>query len=241
MDFGMNVSAMCRNTNWRGAPLVLAVLTATLAVSPVAAQAPAWPGDSPANQPQNAAPAWPGEMPSQPAARPQIAPAAASPPPMMSPMGPPPSMSPPGGGMGMAPPPNDKQQNCVVEFNRLRGDLDKKGAVAKGISNNKGSREDLCKAVTVMFAAETKWYNYAKSNASVCGIPGDIIKQMGGGHSQVAKMKTAICNGGATAGAGAPRAPSLSEALGTSSLPTQDNTTVRRGGTLDTLTGNPIR
>ena len=145
-----------------------------------------------------------------------------------------------GGGMRA---PNAAAQACANEFTRLRGDVDKYGKAAKAVSERKGSREELCKAVTTLFGVESKWVKYAKDNASVCGIPPDIIKQLGQGHDGLGKMRTQICNVAQNGGgpAAAPRPPSLSEALGSPRLPSQDNTTVKRGGTLDTLTGNPIR
>ena len=146
-----------------------------------------------------------------------------------------------GGGMRA---PNAAAQACANEFTRLRGDVDKHGKAAKAVSERKGSREELCKAVTTLFGSESKWVKYAKDNASVCGIPPDVIKQLNTGHDGLGKMRTQICNVALNGGGGqqaAPRPPSLSEALGSPRLPSQENSTVKRGGTLDTLTGNPIR
>jgi hypothetical protein len=243
----MNANAARQNSHWpdvnrRALPRISAIAAAALWVfpalaqapmAPPAQQAPAWPSDS---QPQAApgAPAWPGGG-GAPQAQPMGAPPRMSAP--ASGFGPPPGM---GGGGGMAQP-GGGQEACANEFTRLRGEVDKHGKVAKGISERKGSREELCKAITGLFGAESKWVKYAKDNASVCGIPPDIIKQLGAGHDNLSKMRTQVCSSGGPGAAQAPRPPSLSEALGTSRLPTQDNTTVKRGGTLDTLTGNPIR
>ena len=238
----MNALALRRNADWRDTPRVFARLAVSLAVlgaTPALAQGPAWPTDAPQQQ-SSGAPAWPTDnAPPQP--RPTgIAPGGGFGPPQG---GPPPGGfgpgggGPPGGGGGQT----QAQQQCILEFNRLRGEVDKKGQVAKAISQRKGSREDLCAAVTGILGAETTWVKYAKTNASSCGIPPQIIKQLDGGHANLVKLKEQVCNGGGAAGGG-PRAPSLSEALGTTTrLPDKDNTSVKRGGTLDTLTGNPIR
>ena len=243
----MNAIANRRTTHWRAVTRVSTVIAVSLAVlaAPAFAQAPAWPTDG-QQQAAPSGPAWPADGGGQ-----QARPTGVAPAPMMGApggFGPPQGGRPPGmapggpGGMGMGPPPNEQQQKCVGEFNRLRGEVDRKGQVAKGVSDRKGSREELCSAVTGIFGAESKWFTYAKDNATVCGIPPDVIKQLAGGHENLSKVKTQVCSGAPTAGAAqAPRAPSLSEALGTTNLPTQQNTTVKRGGTLDTLTGNPIR
>jgi len=128
---------------------------------------------------------------------------------------------------------------CVAEFSRLRGEVEKRGAAAKAINDRHGSREDLCKALTTMVAAEGKWVSYSEKSQASCGIPPDLIKELKTNHDHMLKVRKQVCDAGATAAG--PAAPSLSEALGTSQLPARDNTTTKRGGTLDTLTGNPIR
>lgn len=214
----------------------VAALAAALAlgwVSSAAAQAPAWPTDAPQQPAAQSGPAWPTDRG----------------PPQGHQIPAPGGFGPPGGGAapaGFGPPgagagPEAAQQACLEEFNRLRGDVDKRGAVAKKISERKGTRAELCTAMNGVFAAESKWVKFAKDRASSCGIPGDIIKQLGKGHDHLAQMRTQICSSGGPAAAGPARPPSLSEALGTAKLPDKENTTVRRGGTLDTLTGNPIR
>jgi hypothetical protein len=215
--------------------LVIAGATLALGVSVAHAQLKAWPDQQPQRP---AGPAWPGENSAAPANAPQSA-AVQEPPPMNA--GPPPPMMAPGGfGGGMGAPP--RQQNaCMEEFSKLRGEVEKAGKVAKTVNERKGTREEFCKAITNLHGAQVKWVKYTGDHAKNCGIPGDVVTQLKAGAANLGKMKTNICNGGG-ATAGAPAAPSLSEALGTATMPaTTDDAPRRRGGTLDTLTGAPIR
>ena len=143
-----------------------------------------------------------------------------------------------GGGMGGPP----RENPCMTEFTKLRTGVENAGKVAKAINDRKGTREEFCKAITNLHGAQVKWVKYTSDNGKNCGIPPDVITQLKAGAANLNKMKTNICSGGGAAGGGAPPAPSLSEALGTATMPTtSDDAPRRRGGTLDTLTGAPIR
>src|SRR6266849_987592 len=155
--------------------------------------------------------------------------AAATPAPAMSPMGaPPPTASPFGGGGGMPP--------CMAEFGKLRDDVQKRGLAAKAAGVRKASREEMCKHITAYSAAELKWIKYTEANVTSCGIPAEVAQQLKQVHSNTEQTKEKIC----TAGPGPTAAPpSLSDALGTSRLPTPE-TTKSGNGTLDTLTGSAL-
>jgi len=194
--------------------LIVAVMM--FPVGPAAAQTLPWPSDSP--RAGTAAP-WPGER--APSASPMPAPA-------MSPMGVPPQASPFGGGGGMPP--------CMAEFAKLREDVQKRGLAAKAAGQRKVSREEMCKHITAYSAAELKWVKYTEANTTSCGIPTEVAQQLKQVHSNTEQTKEKICAAG-PAPAAAP--PSLSDALGTSRLPTPE-TTKSGSGTLDTLTGSAL-
>jgi hypothetical protein len=204
-------------------------------VTGASAQLKPWPDQQP-QPPQTQTRPWPGE--SQAAATPQAAipqPSMSGPPPMNA--GPPPMM---GGPMG--PPPGAQRENpCMEEFMRLRSEVEKSGKFAKAVNDRHGTRDEFCKAFTGLHASQARWVSYTQKNASKCGIPPDVIKQLKIGEANLNKMRNNACNGGGAA-AGAP-APSLSEALGTARLPVPDSNDAakKRGGTLDTLTGEAIR
>jgi hypothetical protein len=195
---------------------LLIVAAMMLPVCPAAAQQLPWPTDSP--RAGTAAAPWPGER----------APAA-TPTPGMSPMGaPPPMASPFGGGGGMPP--------CMAEFSKLRDDVQKRAQVAKAAGQRKVSREEMCKHITAYSAAELKWVKYTEANTAACGIPAEVAQQLKQVHSNTEQTKEKIC----AAGPGPSAAPpSLSDALGTSRLPTPE-TTKSGSGTLDTLTGSAL-
>ena len=246
----MNATALRRTACWRDVTRVSAILAVSVTAlwtAPAIAQAPAWPTDNSQPKQGPGGPAWPADGGQQPrsatapsgAFGPQQQPAGFGPPPQ------PGGFGPPQGGRPMGGPPAGNQAEldaCNSEFNRLRADVDKHGLVAKKISERKGAREELCKAVTSLHGAFANWAKYAKSKVTTCGIPDDAVKQLNAQRDQLAKVKGQVCNAGIAGGAApAARVPSLSEALGTTKLPDQSNTSVKRGGTLDTLTGNPIR
>jgi hypothetical protein len=153
------------------------------------------------------------------------------------------SPAPPGPGFGGPPPPGAQGGGgggvppCILEFTRLREDVEKKGKAAKAASEHKATREEMCKHVTVFAQAEGKWTKYAEVNVSSCGIPPQVVQQLKAVHAHTEETREKICSAQA---AGIPAAPSLSDALGTTKLPTPE-TTKTGSGTLDTLTGNAIQ
>lgn len=208
---------------------VLVFCAAVLFTGRSEAQLP-WP-----DAPKQNAPAWP-TAPSRSTATP----AAASPAPMLgmpgaAPMTPVPQAGgrPPGGpGAGDAP--------CMAEFNKLQAATDKYGKATKDASKRKASREEMCKRLTSFSAAIGKWAKYTSDHAASCGIPSRIVDQLKAGAANIAKSRKQVCDGGM---AGGPKpAPTLSDALGQTIMPTSETRTRRSlaTGTLDTLTGVPI-
>ena len=204
--------------------LALAMVAASAAAG---AQTLPWPTDAPKPQQQTAP--WPGSAPSsQPTAMP--APGA--------PMGGGPMGGGPMGGaqMGGAPPAGIPQE-CVAQFNAHREEVQKRGIAAKAAGEKKVSREEMCKVVTSYATAEAKWVKYTQDNQARCGIPKDAVDQIKGVHAKTAEIRKQICS--AAAQGGAPAAPSLSDALGTTRLPAETEKR-KPGGTMDTLTGNAL-
>jgi hypothetical protein len=193
----------------------------------------AWPNSNPQPQPQAQA-GWPS---SAPAAPPQQAPWPASAPP-----GQPTAAPPMGGGFGgggFGGPPPAAQQECVGPFTALRSEVEKRGMAAKAGGEKQASREEMCKLVTAYSAAELKWIKFAEANMSKCGIPKEIVSQLKAVHAKTADGQKKLCAAGPAGGPVA--APTLSDALGTATLPTREPEKVRKpGGTLDTLTGNAL-
>ena len=125
---------------------------------------------------------------------------------------------------------------CMVEFAKLRDDVQKRGLAAKAAGQRKASREEMCKHITAFSAAELKWVKYTETNVTSCGIPAEVVQQLKQVHTNTEQTKEKIC----AAGPAAAGPPSLSDALGTTRLPTPE-TTKSGSGTLDTLTGSAIQ
>lgn len=230
----------------RALVLVAAIVTVSAAAN---AQAPwpdsaprgqaAWPsGPAPQAQPQPQQAPWPNSAPA-PQPQPQQAPWPAAAP-QAQPMAAPPmgggfSGAPMGGGFGG---PTPVQQECMTEFGALRAEVEKRGQVAKAGGEKHVTREEMCKLVTSYAVAETKWVKYAEVNMSKCGIPKEIITQLKTVHAKTADGQKKLCSAGP---APASATPTLSDALGTATLPTRESEKKRKpGGTMDTLTGNAL-
>jgi len=214
---------------------VLVLATGLGPAAAALAQTPlkAWPDQQP-QQPQQQQ-AWPGNAPQQ-----TSAPGGA-----LAPVTAPPMMGMPQQMPAQRPQQADSNNPCVVEFTKMRGEVEKKGLVAKGVNDHKGTREEMCSAISGIHQAQANWVKWTVAHTKECSIPPDIVKQLRLGQDNLNKMRKGVCSGGgAPGGAAAMPAPSLSEALGTAGLPpsaASDNTPKKRGGVLDNMTGTPIR
>jgi hypothetical protein len=151
------------------------------------------------------------------------------------PAAPGPAASAPGGWSGGA----GGQRDCGGEFLPLRADAEKKAAAIKAAAATK-KQPVVCAAFKNFAAAEAKVVKYVEEHGTECRVPPDALKMMKANHAKTLEVRTKVCD---TAAAPAPRAPSLSDALGTSRVPTApvDNAVGKRSGsTFDTLTGNSL-
>lgn len=216
----------------RARALTLAMLLCVPA-GPVAAQSP-WPATP--TQPAASSP-WPDSPKPAPAAPWPSSPAA---PQQAAPASPWPNASAPRAAAPAAASPWNAapQRDCNSEFLPLRQDAEKRAGAIKAAAAKK-SQPELCAAFKNFAAAEAKMVKYVTDNSAACGIPPKIGQEMKATHSKTLQTRDRICS--ANAGpAAAPPAPSLSDALGTSRVPGGSGTNVQKGGTFNTLTGNPI-
>jgi hypothetical protein len=186
-----------------------------------------WPSSAPQAQPQQAP--WPASAAPQAQPQPQQAPWPSNP----QPMGP---AGPAMGGPPMAP--TAVQQDCLRDFTSLRQDVEKKGMAARTANEKKVPREEMCKLVTIYSTSEAKWVKFAADNMTKCGIPKPVVAQIKVAHSHTDDARKKLCAAGP--GQAGPAAPTLSDALGTATLPNQETEKRKSGGTLDTLTGNAL-
>jgi hypothetical protein len=128
---------------------------------------------------------------------------------------------------------------CMNEIAPLRQAVEKAGQAIKAAADKKAERSEICNRIKTFVAHEAKFIKYIETNASWCGIPPDAVAQLKKGHAHSTKMRTQACAAGPVGGRpGPPPGPGLSEALGTSRMPTNNQKSDR--GTYNTLTGNPI-
>ncbi len=128
---------------------------------------------------------------------------------------------------------------CLKKFLSLRDDATRKAEAiqAAGKRKQKPTAQEACKLFNTFIAAEDKLIKYTVDNSVWCGIPDQVVHQMKEAHAKSSAARTRICRVAAS-GPPQPRAPSLSDALGTD-VPTSDN--IKTGhGTFDTLTGTPL-
>ena len=138
------------------------------------------------------------------------------------------------------PPPPQPQQEpppCIKGFFRLRDDATKKAGLIRAASERRATPKEACALFNSFTAAELKMIKYAETNATLCGIPPQIIDQMKKAHAQAGEIRTKVCAAAESVQMG-PRPPTLSDAL---SGPIPDANNIKTGrGTFDTLTGSPL-
>lgn len=153
--------------------------------------------------------------------------------------------APPVGGAGFGgtgpqqqagPPPGAEE--CQKGFLSLRNDAEAKAKAIQAAGKRKAPPQEACKLIGNFSQAETKMIKFVEANAQKCGIPPQISEQMKKGHANTAQLQERVCAAAAQGPAG-PAGPSLSEALGSASLP-EAKPTKRGGSTFDTLSGNVL-
>jgi hypothetical protein len=127
---------------------------------------------------------------------------------------------------------------CFKDFMALRQDAEKHGLAIKAAGERKATPQEACKLFNALVTSARKMVKYVEANATWCGIPAQVLVQLKEQDKQTSQARDRICQAAARGPAG-PRAPTLSDALGTSITP--DSSTVRTGrGTFDTLVGAPL-
>ena len=121
-----------------------------------------------------------------------------------------------------------------ASFPKLRDEAKAKAEVVSAIGKRKGDRQQMCAAVQSFTAAEEKVVKFLEDNKRGCGVPDQAVAQAKTMHVNTIKFRDTVCAEGPK-----PKAPTLSDAIGTPSVDTGQNTRTGRG-TFDTLTGNPL-
>ncbi|MGE3148529.1 MAG: hypothetical protein AB7K04_05615 [Pseudorhodoplanes sp.] len=128
---------------------------------------------------------------------------------------------------------------CEQEFMSLQKEREKHGrALQEAQSKKQLDRSQACGMLKTYLAVETKLLKFMQDNNVWCGVPAQATEQMKTIRANTVKTTNQVCS--AAAAPSAPPPPSLSDVLGTTRVP--DSSTTRSGrGTLDSLTGNPLK
>ena len=122
------------------------------------------------------------------------------------------------------------------DFMKLRSDAEQKAGAIRNATQQKVDRKDVCGLVQRFTTAEAAVVKFLEVNKTWCGVPDQVVQQAKSNHEKTLKFRTAVCT---EAPAAKPKPPSLSDAIGTPSVDSADNTRTGRG-TFDTLNGNPL-
>jgi hypothetical protein len=200
------------------------------------------PGQSAASAPANNASPFP-PVNSAPAASPfppvngaTAAPARPAPSPSAFTTGAPPVGAAGFGAPQGGPPPGAEE--CQKGFLPLRADAEAKAKLIQAAGKRKAPPQEACKLIGNFAQAETKMIKFVESHMQKCGIPAQVADQMKKGHANTTQLQQRVCAAAQQQQAG-PAGPSLSEALGSATLP--EAKPLKRGGsTFDTLNGNVL-
>ena len=124
-----------------------------------------------------------------------------------------------------------------MQFPALSQATQVKANAVQAAMKARADRKDICRLMTEFVAAEDKVVKFLIDNKTWCGVPDQAVAAAKASHEKSVKFRDAACTE-----APEPKAPSLSDAIKTAPVDSSANTTTKagRGGTFDTLTGNPL-
>jgi hypothetical protein len=146
-----------------------------------------------------------------------------------------------GGGAFSAAPPTQSgaSDQCMKAFMPLRAEAEKRGKMIQAAGERHAPPDEACKLIASFATAESKMISYVNANAAKCGIPPQIGEQLKASHKNTEAMRVKVCQVAEQMKTRGPAGPSLSEVLGTGSVP-EANVAKKGGSTFDTLNGNVL-
>ena len=129
--------------------------------------------------------------------------------------------------MGMPP-------QCA-QFPAMSAATKKKADAVSEAMKAKADRKEICRLMTAFVASEGSIIKFLIANKTWCGVPDQAVTNASASHEKSIKFRDVVCTE-----APAPKAPTLSDAIKTPQVDSSSNTKSGRGGTFDTLTGNPL-
>jgi len=104
-------------------------------------------------------------------------------------------------------------------------------------ARGKAAPLEACKLFKVFITSDFKFIQGMEANRAQCGVPSEAIKQANEGHGKAAQFAKQVCE---AAEHPQPTGPSLSDALNSAPVVPDSGNTKGKGGTFDTLQGNPL-
>src|SRR4029078_7447038 len=141
-------------------------------------------------------------------------------------------------GSGAPRPQQQQPPPACQQLMTLRDETQKHGQALQAASQKKASAEELCKLFKVFLAAATIMLRGLEEQSTTCGVPPEVLQQVRSGHSRASQTSKQIWE--VAAHARGPSGPSLSDALGTTPVVPDTNSTKKGQGTFDTLSGSPL-
>jgi hypothetical protein len=125
--------------------------------------------------------------------------------------------------------------SLCMQFPTLSQATQKKADAVSAAMKAKVDRKEICRLMTAFVASEDTVVKFLITNKTWCGVPDQAVAAAKAGHERSIKFRDAACTE-----APGPKPPSLSDAIKTTPVDSSTNTKAGRGGTFDTLTGNPL-
>ena len=147
-----------------------------------------------------------------------------------------------GGGFGAPPPPQaGSGAGCMNDFTPLREERDRRGKAAEALMASAKAKpispDEACKVLGAFARAQAKVAKFVEANAARCGIPPQIGERMTEELKKIEAGQKNACNAAQQVQQRGPAGPSLSDILGSSSVP-EVNPVKKGGSAFDTLNGN---
>jgi len=123
------------------------------------------------------------------------------------------------------------------KFPALNEATQAKANAVQAAMKSKTDRKEICRLMTAFVASETLVVKFLVDNQTWCGVPAQAVAAAKASHERTLKFRDVVCTESPS-----PKAPTLSDAIKTTPVDSASNTNTKtgRGGTFDTLTGNPL-
>jgi hypothetical protein len=126
----------------------------------------------------------------------------------------------------------------MQQFAPMRDEVQHRAKLVQEASKRHATPQEACKLIGEFSQAEQRFISFISTKQTACGIPAEIPKQMKTAHGRTEQMLKQVCHLASTPQASA--GPSLSDVIGSPSVPDDAPSTRMGGSTFDTISGNVL-